>query len=787
MADMRLNRRTFLQQAGLTLFTLGITETGISVLGRQGKLKSLIQPYLQTLAQTTNRKLALLIGINQYPHKDDLHGCVTDVELQRELLIHRFGFQPNDILTITDRQATRETIETAFVEHLIQQAKAEDVVVFHFSGYGGQVQIPSLSTQTMVEEEEASTSSAYELVNSLIPADGISSAKNTSVANNLSPATLNLLGRSLATEKFTTILDTSFSLTQKLSQHNLPIRSLGKIADSFSPEELSFQEQLQTQAGSKLLRFDSKNLSIPGIILSAAEENQVAAEFRGDNFSAGLFTYALTQYLWQVTSASKVTITLQKTAEKVEGFIGTKQKPQFKGKNQPLFTYYLIPDRIAGAEGFLTGKENNGTLDLKLVGLPIKVLDNYGVNSCFSLVSADTSTIPKSIEKSIWLQIRSREGLKAKVQPLNQANSSQQLKIGQLVQELIRVFPRDLGLVMALDTSLERIERVDATSAFANVDVVDSVTIKGEQNADYLLGKITKNLSEKASSDSTEKTDSPATQPETGDAYSLFSLSGDVMPKTIGVANEAVKSAVKRLNSQLKALMAMKWLDLTVNEGSSLLGVKVALESVEPENTLLRQKTTFRAIKSRAKLSKLYNRQNSTQKISADSTVPTVANGSQLQFRINNYHNFPLYAMLLGLDADGDAIALLTPQVAQNPEDSNQIKNIEIAPKQELILPHLNNSINWRVASSAGIAKVYLVFATAPFTKTISVLSTKQNLKLEKEQVINMSNPLQVTEALLEDLHAASAVKSEMIGSNANIYAWDVRNWATISFVYEIV
>jgi hypothetical protein len=62
----------------------------------------------------------------------NLAGCVTDVELQRDLLINRYGFQPADIVTLTDGQATRANIETAFLEHLVKQAQAGDVVIFHF-------------------------------------------------------------------------------------------------------------------------------------------------------------------------------------------------------------------------------------------------------------------------------------------------------------------------------------------------------------------------------------------------------------------------------------------------------------------------------------------------------------------------------------------------------------------------------------------------------------------------------------------------------------------------------
>lgn len=781
---MGLNRRNFLRQAGLTLFTLGATETGISILGKQDKLPSLIQPYLQALAQTNNRKLALLVGINQYSANKSLNGCVTDVELQRELLVHRFGFQPEDILILSDKQATREKIETAFVEHLGKQAKPGDVVIFHFSGYGSQVKMPSSPAQNNYE----SASLASLLSDSLVPVDGIISAKDASVANYLSQETLRWLGRSLDTDKLTMILDTSFSPPQKLYQGNFKIRSWEQIAEDFSSEELAFQEQLQAELNKNLLNFNRNNSAAIGITLSAAGDNEVAVEYKGNGFSAGVFTYALTQYLWQITPASSIQITLQKTGEQVEDLLGKKQKPKLAGKSQPLFTYYLIPSRIASAEGIVTNPEDKNMIELMLTGLPLKVLDNYGVNSCFSLIPEDSLATDTPLEELIWLQIRGREGLIAKAQLLNKANSLQDIEIGQLVQEVIRVLPQGLGLIMALDSSLPRIERVDATSAFANVSTVDDVVTRGEQNADYLLGKITQNLSEIETTDSTEETAKSSKEPGKKEAYGLFSFSGDVLYKTVGVANEAVKLAVKRLTPQLDTLLACKWLDLIINQGSSRLGVEVTLESIESSNkTLLAQKTTFRAKATKTKSPKLVYGNNLGSSNKLDSALPTVSNESKLQLRINNYEDCPLYLMLLGLDADGDAIALLNPQEGENLENSNQMKDMTIEPKQDLIIPTPNNSLDWKISNSEGIAKVYLIFATAPFAETNSTLSTKQNLKLPKEQVINILNPLDVTRALLTDLHQASAVKSDILGSNANVYALDVRNWATISFAYQVV
>ncbi|XGB40378.1 MAG: caspase family protein [Cyanobacteria bacterium LVE1205-1] len=115
-----MKRRVFLRRISTALTGMG--------LGSQ--LSVPIQSLLPVLAQSSGRKLALLVGINHYTNHSHnsnpsqlppiapipLNGCVTDVELQRELLIHRFGFRPSDILTLTNEEATRTNIESAFVE-----------------------------------------------------------------------------------------------------------------------------------------------------------------------------------------------------------------------------------------------------------------------------------------------------------------------------------------------------------------------------------------------------------------------------------------------------------------------------------------------------------------------------------------------------------------------------------------------------------------------------------------------------------------------------------------------
>jgi hypothetical protein len=73
------------------------------------------------------KKLALLIGIDDYENVSDLDGCVNDVENMRSLLRDKFGFEEKNIVTLLNKHATRKAILDTFQRHLIAQAKRGDI------------------------------------------------------------------------------------------------------------------------------------------------------------------------------------------------------------------------------------------------------------------------------------------------------------------------------------------------------------------------------------------------------------------------------------------------------------------------------------------------------------------------------------------------------------------------------------------------------------------------------------------------------------------------------------
>ncbi len=87
------------------------------------------------------QKLALLIGINDYRRTGypSLFGCHNDAGIMKQLLIGKYDFEPENIRTLLDSQATRATIIQVFQDHLIGKANRNDIIVFYYSGHGSQI------------------------------------------------------------------------------------------------------------------------------------------------------------------------------------------------------------------------------------------------------------------------------------------------------------------------------------------------------------------------------------------------------------------------------------------------------------------------------------------------------------------------------------------------------------------------------------------------------------------------------------------------------------------------
>ncbi|HEV7427331.1 MAG TPA: caspase family protein [Thermoanaerobaculia bacterium] len=123
-------------------------------------------------ADAAPHRRALLVGINDYtavtapraqttpaPGRDwpNLAGAINDVNTMRDMLVALYGFDRNDIVTLTDQAATREAI-LSDIEHLVNAAAKDDVILFYYAGHGSQVR------NSLSDERD-------KLDESLVPAD----------------------------------------------------------------------------------------------------------------------------------------------------------------------------------------------------------------------------------------------------------------------------------------------------------------------------------------------------------------------------------------------------------------------------------------------------------------------------------------------------------------------------------------------------------------------------------------------------------------------------------------
>jgi hypothetical protein len=524
----------------------------------------------QGAAKQARRRLALLIGINRYEARNEwlpLNGCVTDVELQKELLVHRFGFSPKDILTLTDQQATRQSIETAILEHLVAQAMPEDWVVVHFSGHG-----------TLLGGHRA-----------LVPVDGAIPHGNTEILD-IPEVRLWQWLAAVNSEKILCVLDAGSAYPGTPIVGNFRVRSRPGLKE-WQPMSVGLPQLPR------------------GVILRASQTNdQWCADALWSGFSSGVFTYAITQKLWQAVPATSVQVVLNHIRPVLEtkGF----------APNGPLDGDAAVPLPLEerAADGFLRSVSNDRRSgELWLAGLPLGAMSYYTAGA---MLQADEQR----------LQVRSHNGLIARVEALE----GSKLTEGQLARELVRAVPRNLSLVVALDQELSRVERVDATSSLATLPRMVGVGA-AEQCADCVLGV-------------------------RSGSYGLFTPGSVPITGSFGARGESVYAATRRLQPLLESLLAAKLLRLTANVDSSCLGMAASLHATRGDGSslVLDSQGTGRS-PAAASL--------------PQSWVPPFLNiGDRLHCTLANYTDDELYVRLICLDPRGK---MLIPSFAVSPYASD--------------------------------------------------------------------------------------------------------------------
>lgn len=449
-----IKRRHFLQFSASTLATLGLSQLDIMQQGdRVG----------QVLAQSTPRKLALLVGINEYSGTiPALKGCVNDVMLQKELLIYRFGFKSEDIRILTDKQTTRQGILTAFEEHLIQQAKPGDVVVFHFSGHGSQVEDRDR------DSPDGLNSTFVPIDSELPPGYPITGGAVQDIMGH----TLFLLMSALKTDNVTVVLDSCHSGGG--TRGNLRVRSRdGGLLLQPSPAELDYQQQWLGKLGlsqQQFIELRRKGVA-KGVVIASAKREQYAADASFDDFYAGAFTYLLTQYLWQQSGNEPVNRAIVNVARNTKYLArkeGNDQDPELEtnfSKENTNAPIYFSRFSALPAEAVIT-QVNKDQVKLWLGGIDSQSLEAFKKDMILTVLD------PQGGERGL-VKLGDRQGLIADGKLLTTARAQIPIQPGTLLQERIRSIPNNLTLKIGLDKSLDNNTAQQVTQALQALNRIE--------------------------------------------------------------------------------------------------------------------------------------------------------------------------------------------------------------------------------------------------------------------------------------------------------------------------
>jgi len=100
-------------------------------------------PVTKSLELDVGHRKALLVGINYRDTRNELRGCINDVNNQKYILKAAYGFQDSEIMMLTeDESRSNWPYKARIVEGmqwLLKDARPGDLLFFHYSGHGSQM------------------------------------------------------------------------------------------------------------------------------------------------------------------------------------------------------------------------------------------------------------------------------------------------------------------------------------------------------------------------------------------------------------------------------------------------------------------------------------------------------------------------------------------------------------------------------------------------------------------------------------------------------------------------
>ncbi|MEL6605282.1 MAG: caspase family protein [Cyanobacteria bacterium J06614_10] len=657
-----LNRRRFLQSTAGALSAIGLNQLTLTQRANR---------YGKALAQDTPRKVALLVGINDY-ERNKLGGALNDVELQKQLLIHRFGFNPNDIHTLREQQATRLNILGAFEEYLYEPAKAGDVVVFHFSGHGDHVLESDLMrdfTNRLQGRSCIDDSGEFLICRNTALAPYRYDEEGKDAVQDIMGHTLLLMRTALArkTDNVTFVLDCCYAGGGKRgnvmmrSQANAPASSpiLG-ITPRISDIEWEYQQSwLERLSWTEQDFIDAIKSPVgPGFFAGAAGPREYAADYPFDGFVAGAFTYLLTQHLWQTASPLSSTIPL--LTQSLSSLQNHEQTPVYdpplaaaralsgnSSSNSPDRTIYHITPDAKPAEAVVLGPKE-GSSDrfyLWLGGLDPQRLAAFDRGAVFSVIDKQTGEKLGDIQ-----QVNdTRDGLLTEGQLMNTTFALDNTELaGQFLQEKTRGIPEVVVLKISLDETLTPTEQAHVKAVLGEISNFEVFSADPGRVAHALLGRYTDAIAAKQISNPESTLPTPMT-----DSIGIFSPSQvPILTGSFGQPGESIEDAVNRLWNRFISLHIGRMLALMVNGKASKLNIDVTVSDSRSQSS-----STTRG----------GNPETILLPQQSNEPIKQIPLGNEIDVIIRNNEPNPLHFGLLVIDSAGD-ITVLFPLTSDDPD-----------------------------------------------------------------------------------------------------------------------
>ncbi|MFE4106134.1 caspase family protein [Almyronema epifaneia] len=708
---MPTSRRRFLQAAGGAL-----AMTGLSQLALQQQATR----YGRILAQATPRKLALLVGINNYSsggRYTGLQGCLSDLALQQALLISRFRFQPDDICVLSDETAdkpNRANIIRAFEEHLIAQAQPGDVVVFHFSGHGSRV----LDPQPRYADD---FNSAF------VPADATFAAEGV---NHIMGRSLFLLMQRLQTENVTVVLDSCYAGGG--TRGNARIRSVWD-GTLYRPaaEELEYQSYWLRRLQIDRDRFQQLRETgvAKGVVIAAAQANQEALDVGFDGFYAGAFTFLLTQYLWQQTDSVLGTVArITRDMKSLSGQVPLLEAAPAQGHEQRTAYFVNQTEQVSPAAAVITAIEGDRA-QVWLGGIDYESLATFAPGASFRS-GGDNG------QEGAELVLVSRQGLRGVVA------LARSLPLGTPLQESARMIPPDLRLRIGIDQSLAH-RAAELQQAIATLPRVEGVIAQAGDipyagEIHYILSQMTPAYRSRFT-----QSDRLPSQGSVG----LFSQSLDEwIPGSFGAGDGSGQAIANRLVAKLQALLAARLVKAVLKANTALINLSAAIVSADGAEALAWVASAFSA---------------SGEAEGTELLPHQLRLDQDFRFRICNGEAADLYISILLFVYDG-RILVLSPRPWKG--EQQQVAESWLRPNETLFVPARSEPPFY--AQERGWGEALVIASRVPFKGAIAQLQALADLQSQSERSESEAAGLTLNaiDTLLAEVSGSRTVASDETG-----------------------